>query len=100
MIEPTWIAGLGAFLFCIGLVGVFTRKNAIIVLMCIEIMLNAVNLNFVAGAMHYNNIDCWVFTSVAIAIAAAEVAVGLAIFLALYSKRGTISLDEGTLLKH
>ena len=49
MIEPTWIAGLGAFLFCIGLVGVFTRKNAIIVLMCIEIMLNAVNLNFVAG---------------------------------------------------
>ena len=44
MIEPTWIAGLGAFLFCIGLVGVFTRKNAIIVLMCIEIMLNAVNL--------------------------------------------------------
>jgi NADH-quinone oxidoreductase subunit K len=68
--------------------------------MCIEIMLNAVNLNFVAGAMHYNNIDGWVFTSVAIAIAAAEVAVGLAIFLALYSKRGTISLDEVTLLKH
>ena len=100
MIEPTWIAGLGAFLFCIGLVGVFTRKNAIIVLMCIEIMLNAVNLNFVAGAMHYNNIDGWVFTSVAIAIAAAEVAVGLAIFLALYSKRGTISLDEVTLLQH
>ena len=100
MIEPTWIAGLGAFLFCIGLVGVFTRKNAIIVLMCIEIMLNAVNLNFVAGAMHYNNIDGWVFTSVAIAIAAAEVAVGLAIFLALYSKRGTTSLDEVTLLKH
>jgi len=50
--------------------------------------------------MHYNNIDGWVFTSVAIAIAAAEVAVGLAIFLALYSKRGTISLDEVTLLKH
>ncbi|MAS22923.1 MAG: NADH-quinone oxidoreductase subunit NuoK [Euryarchaeota archaeon] len=100
MIDPTWVAGLGAFLFCIGLVGVFTRKNAIIVLMCIEIMLNAVNLNFVAGAMHYNNIDGWVFTSVAIAIAAAEVAVGLAIFLALYSKRGTISLDEVTLLKH
>ena len=100
MIEPTWVAGLGAFLFCIGLVGVFTRKNAIIVLMCIEIMLNAVNLNFVAGAMHYNNIDGWVFTSVAIAIAAAEVAVGLAIFLALYSKRGTISLDEVTLLMH
>ena len=100
MIEPSWIAGLGAFLFCIGLVGVFTRKNAIIVLMCIEIMLNAVNLNFVAGAVHYENIDGWVYTSIAIAIAAAEVAVGLAIFLALYSQRGTISLDEVTLLKH
>ena len=100
MIEPSWIAGLGAFLFCIGLVGVFTRKNAIIVLMCIEIMLNAVNLNFVAGAAPYENIDGWVNTSIAIAIAAAEVAVGLAIFLALYSQRGTISLDEVTLLKH
>ncbi len=100
MIEPSWIAGLGAFLFCIGLVGVFTRKNAIIVLMCIEIMLNAVNLNFVAGAAHGENIDGWVYTSIAIAIAAAEVAVGLAIFLALYSQRGTISLDEVTLLKH
>ncbi|MDP6844107.1 MAG: NADH-quinone oxidoreductase subunit NuoK [Candidatus Thalassarchaeaceae archaeon] len=100
MIEPSWIAGLGAFLFCIGLVGVFTRKNAIIVLMCIEIMLNAVNLNFVAGASHWENIDGWVYTSIAIAIAAAEVAVGLAIFLALYSQRGTISLDEVTLLKH
>ena len=100
MIEPSWIAGLGAFLFCIGLVGVFTRKNAIIVLMCIEIMLNAVNLNFVAGSAHYENIDGWVYTSIAIAIAAAEVAVGLAIFLALYSQRGTISLDEVTLLKH
>ena len=100
MIDPAWVSALSAILFIIGLGGAFTRKNAIIVLMCIEIMLNAVNLNFVAGAMHYNNIDGWVFTSVAIAIAAAEVAVGLAIFLALYSKRGTISLDEVTLLKH
>ena len=100
MIEPSWIAGLGAILFCIGLIGVFTRKNAIIVLMCIEIMLNAVNLNFVVGAAHWENIDGWVYTSIAIAIAAAEVAVGLAIFLALYSQRNTISLDEVTLLKH
>ena len=100
MIEPSWIAGLGAFLFCIGLVGVFTRKNAIIVLMCIEIMRNAVNLNFGAGAAHWENIDGWGYTSIAIAIAAAEVAVGLAIFLALYSQRNTISLDEVTMLKH
>ena len=100
MIDPSWISGLGVFLFCIGLIGVFTRKNAIIVLMCVEIMLNAVNLDFVAGAYHYENIDGWVFAAFAIAIAAAEVAVGLAILLSLYSQRQTISLDEVSLLKH
>ena len=49
MIDPSWISGLGVILFGIGLLGAFTRKNAIIVLMCIEVMLNAANLNFVAG---------------------------------------------------
>ena len=100
MIPPSWIAGLAAILSGVRLWGAITRRNAIIILMSVEIMLNAVNLNFVAGAMHYSDIDGWVYTSIAIAIAAAEVAVGLAIFLALYSKRGTISLDEVTLLKH
>ena len=84
MIPAEYLAGLGAILFCIGLVGVFTRANAIIVLMCVEIMLNAVNLNFVAGALHHGDVTGWVFTAIAIAIAAAEVAVGLAIFHALY----------------
>ena len=100
MIDPSWIAGLGAFLICIGLVGVFTRKNAIIVLMCVEIMLNAANLNFVAGAMSHGDLDGWIYAAIAIAIAAAEVAVGLAILLALYSQQETISLDEVTILKH
>ena len=100
MIDPSWIAGLGAFLFCIGLVGVFTRKNAIIVLMCVEIMLNAANLNFDAGAMSHGDLDGWIYAAIAIAIAAAEVAVGLAILLALYSQQETISLDEVTILKH
>lgn len=100
MIDPSWIAGLGAFLFCVGLVGAFTRKNAIIVLMCVEIMLNAANLNFVAGAMSHGDLNGWVYTAIAIAIAAAEVAVGLAILLALYSQQETISLDEVTILKH
>ena len=52
MIDPSWIAGLGVILFGVGLIGVFTRNNAIVVLMCIEVMLNAANLNFVAGTMH------------------------------------------------
>ncbi len=100
MIPAEYLAGLGAILFCIGLVGVFTRANAIIVLMCVEIMLNAVNLNFVAGALHHGDVTGWVFTAIAIGIAAAEVAVGLAIFLALYGEHESISLDDITTLKH
>ena len=61
MIETSWIVGLGVILFFIGLLGAFTRKNAIVVLMCIEVMLNAANLNFVAGASHYS--DCLLYTS-------------------------------------
>ena len=100
MIEASWIAGLGVILFGIGLIGAFSRINAIVVLMCIEVMLNAANLNFVAGALHHGSVDGWVFTAVAIAIAAAEVAIGLAILLSLYSTQETISLDEATLLRN
>ena len=100
MIPAEYLAGLGAILFCIGLEGVFTRANAIIVLMCVEIMLNAVNLNFVAGALHHGDVTGWVFTAIAIGIAAAEVAVGLASFLSLYGELESISLDDITTLKH
>ncbi len=100
MIESSWVVGLSVIMFCIGLWGAFTRKNAIIVLMCIEIILNAVNLNFVAGALHHGDVTGWVYTAFAIAIAAAEVAIGLAIFLSLYSKHETVSLDEITMLKN
>lgn len=65
MIDPSWIAGLGVILFGVGLIGVFTRNNAIVVLMCIEVMLNAANLNFVAGTMHYGDVNGWVFTAIA-----------------------------------
>ena len=100
MIEASWIAGLGVILFSIGLLGAFTRKNAIVVLMCIEVMLNAANLNFVAGASHYIDVDGWVLTAIAMAIAAAEVAIGLAILLSLYSTQETISLEEANLLRN
>ena len=100
MIDPSWVAGLGVFLFCIGLWGAFTRKNAIIVLMCAELILNAVNINFIAAAAQYGDVTGWVYAVIAIAIAAAEVAIGLAIFLSLYSQRETINLDEVRLLKN
>ena len=98
MIDPAWVSGLAAILFIIGLWGAFSRKNAIVVLMCIELMLNAVNLQFVAAATHWGDVTGWVYAVFAIAIAAAEVAIGLAIFLSMYGQHETISLDEVNLL--
>ena len=100
MIDPAWVSGLAAILFIIGLWGAFSRKNAIVVLMCIELMLNAVNLQFVAAASHWGDVTGWVYAVFAIAIAAGEVAIGLAIFLSMYGQHETISLDEVNLLKY
>ena len=100
MIDPAWVSGLAAILFIIGLWGAFSRKNAIVVLMCIELMLNAVNLQFVAAATHWGDVTGWVYAVFAIAIAAAEVAIGLAIFLSMSGQHETISLDEVNLLKN
>ncbi len=100
MIDPAWVSGLAAILFIIGLWGAFSRKNAIVVLMCIELMLNAVNLQFVAAATHWGDVTGWVYAVFAIAIAAAEVAIGLAIFISMYNQHETISLDEVNLLKN
>ena len=98
--PPSYVSALSVILFIIGLWGAFTRKNAIVVLMCIELTLNAVNLNFVAAASHHGDVTGWVYTTFAIAIAAAEVAIGLAIFLSMYSQNETISLDEVNVLRH
>ena len=100
MIDPAWVSGLAAILFIIGLWGAFSRKNAIVVLMCIELMLTAVNLQFVAAASHWGDVTGWVYAVFAIAIAAGEVAIGLAIFLSMYGQHETISLDEVNLLKN
>jgi NADH:ubiquinone oxidoreductase subunit K len=90
---------LGAVLFCIGVYGVLARKNAVLVLMSIEIILNAVNLNFIAFALRNNNIDGQVFALYIIAVAAAEVGVGLAIVLLVYRNRRSIALDDLSAMK-
>jgi NADH-quinone oxidoreductase subunit K len=100
MIDPAWVSGLSAILFIIGLLGVFTRKNAIIVLMCIELMLNAANMQFAAAAIHHGDATGWVYALFAIAISASEVAIGLAIFLAVYGKHETITLDDINVLSN
>lgn len=99
MIAIEYFIGLSAILFVIGAIGVLTKKNAIVVLMCIEMMLNAANINFVAFSAFSGNLNGMVFALVSIAIAAAEVAVGLAIVLNLYKTRDTIGLDEVNLLR-
>ena len=85
---------LSAALFCIGVFGVIARKNAVMVLMSIELILNAVNLNLVAFAMMTDVVDGQVFALYVIAIAAAEVGVGLAMVLMIYRNRRSIALDE------
>ncbi|MEI2704779.1 MAG: NADH-quinone oxidoreductase subunit NuoK [Ilumatobacteraceae bacterium] len=85
---------LGAVLFCIGVFGVIARKNAVMVLMSIELILNSVNLNLLAFSQMHGNADGNTFALYIIAVAAAEVGVGLAMVLLIYRNRKSISLDE------
>ena len=90
---------LSAVLFLIGVAGVLTRRNAIIVLMCVELMLNAVNLSFLAFARALGDLGGHVFVFVVIAVAAAEAAVGLAILLAVFRNKQTVNIDELNLMR-
>jgi NADH:ubiquinone oxidoreductase subunit K len=85
---------LGAVLFCIGVYGVIARKNAVMVLMSVELILNSVNINMLAFSQLHHNLDGNVFALYIIAVAAAEVGVGLAMVLLTYRNRKSISLDE------
>ena len=85
---------LGAVLFCIGVYGVIARNNAVMVLMSIELILNSVNINLLAFDRLHNGLDGNVFALYIIAVAAAEVGVGLAMVLLIYRNRRSIALDE------
>lgn len=89
---------LSAVLFVIGVIGVLTRRNAIIVFMCIELMLNAVNLSFIAFARMYGSTG-QVFVVFVITVAAAEAAVGLAIIISIFRHRETVNLKDINLLR-
>ena len=90
---------LSAFLFTVGVIGVATRRNALIIFMSIELMLNAVNLSFLAFARFLNSMDGQIFVFFVMVVAAAEVAVGLAIIIAIYRNRETVDVAELNLLK-
>jgi len=105
MLPLEHVIGLSAILFVIGMIGVATRRNLIVVLMSIELMLNAVNLAFVGfnrlwpGTATAPALDGQVFVLMVITVAAAEVAVGLGIVIALFRNRDSVDLEEVSLLK-
>jgi len=94
MVPVTHYLALGLVLFAIGLGGVLVKRNAIIVFMSIELMLNAANLTFLAFARQSGNLSGHAIAFFVIAVAAAEAAVGLAIIIAVYRSRGTVAVDE------
>lgn len=99
MIPLEYSMTLSAVLFTLGTVGVLLRRNVIVLLMCIELMLNGVNLAFVALADHLNSAEGLIYVIFVMTVAAAEAAVGLAIIVSLYRTRGTVHADELDLLK-
>ena len=99
MVTITHYLVLSTLVFSIGVVGVLTRRNIIIIFMSIELMLNAVNLNLVAFASHLQNLNGQVFAIFVITVAAAEAAVGLGILISLFRNKGTINVDQIDLMK-
>lgn len=90
---------LSAFLFCTGVYGVLARRNGVMVLLSVELMLNAVNINLVAFAREWHHAVGQVFAVFVIVVAAAEAAVGLGIILAFYRNKETVNIDEMNLMK-
>ena len=98
--NPGYYVGLAVILFVIGAVGVLIRRNAMVIFMCIELMLNAVNLAFVAFARQHGQVDGQVVAFFVMVVAAAEVVVGLAILMAIFRARRSASVDDANLLKY
>ena len=90
---------VSAILFALGTYGVLTRRNAIVIFMCIELMLNSVNLTFIALSRHLNSLDGQIFVFFVMTVAAAEAAGGLALMIATFRNRETIDVDQINLLK-
>ncbi len=99
MVPTTYYLMLSGILFTIGVVGVLVKRNAIVIFMCIELMLNAANLSFVALGRHFGQVNGQMYVVFALAVAAAEVSVGLGIIVAIFRNKETIDIDEVNLMK-
>ncbi len=92
--------GLSAILFVLGILGIFiNRRNVILILMCIELMLLSVNINFVAFSAYLDDLGGQIFSMFVLTVAAAEAAIGLAILLVFFRNRGSIAVDDVTVMK-
>jgi NADH-quinone oxidoreductase subunit K len=100
MVPVTHFLILAAVLFAIGMFGVLTRRNALVVFMCIELMLNAANLTFLAFARHRGDTLGHISAFFIIAVAAAEAAIGLAIVIAVFRSRGSLNVEELRTMRH
>jgi len=98
--SPTYYLLLSAILFAIGTIGVLVRRNAIVVFMCIELMLNSVNLTLVTFARINGSLNGQVMAFFVMVVAAAEVVVGLAIIMSIFRTRRSASVDDSNLLKY
>jgi NADH-quinone oxidoreductase subunit K len=100
MVPLSYYLVLAAALFCLGMFGVMVRRSALVVFMCIELMLNAANLTFLAFSRQYGDTAGQVSAFFVIAVAAAEASIGLAIVIAVFRSRGSIDLHDIKTLKH
>ena len=99
MIPIEYYLILSAFMFSVGIVGVLTRRNAIVVFMCIELMLNSANLTLITYSSYLGDVGGQLFVFFVMAVAAAEAAVGLAIIIAIFRNKLTVNIDEINILK-
>src|SRR5437016_13445845 len=97
-IPPSWYLALSAVLFTIGVVGVMVKRNVISIFLCIELMLNAVNLSFITFSRMFNQVDGQLFVFIVMTVAAAEAAVGLAIVIVVFRNRETLHIDGADLM--
>ncbi len=98
-VPLTWYLILSGILFTIGAVGVLIKRNALVIFMCIELMLNAVNLAFVTFSRQQNSMDGQIFVFFIMTVAAAEAVVGLAIIIALFRNKATVNVDDINIMK-
>ena len=99
MIPLSWYLAVSAVLFTIGVAGVIIKRNAIAMFMCIELMLNAVNLSFVAFSSFFRDVSGQLFVFIVMTVAAAEAAVGLGIIIAVFRNRESLDVDDASVLK-